>query len=153
MAGKVVSGETSDGANMGPAMAFAAADSIISYFDITGEPPESFDYIVTGDLGKYGSQVLEELVSEKYPAAARRHADCGMMLYNDRGQDVHAGASGCGTSAAVLALEFLPALERGDVKNLLFLSTGALMNPSSLLQGSVIYGVAPLIRLESTAKS
>ena len=152
MAGKVVSGETSDGANMGPAMAFAAADSIISYFDITGERPESFDYIVTGDLGKYGSQVLEELVSEKYPTAARRHADCGKMLYDGRGQDVHAGASGCGTSAALLALEFLPALERGDVKNLLFLSTGALMNPSSLLQGEVIYGVAPLIRLESTAK-
>ena len=76
-----------------------------------------------------------------------------MMLYDGRGQDVHAGASGCGTSAALLALEFLPALERGDIKKLLFLSTGALMNPSSLLQGSVIYGVAPLICLESTVRS
>ena len=152
MAGKVISGETSDGANMGPAMAFAAADSIISYFDISDARPESFDYIVTGDLGKYGSQVLEEILSEKYPAAARRHADCGMLLYKGEKQDMHAGASGCGTSAATLALEFLPALERGDIGDILFLSTGALMNPSSLLQGSVIYGVAPLIHLQSTVK-
>ncbi len=149
MPGKVISGETSDGANMGPAMAFAAADSIISYFNTTGERPESFDYIVTGDLGKYGSLLLCELLSEKYPAAARRHADCGCMLYSDGLQDSHAGASGCGTSAALLALEFLPALERGDIRDILFLSTGALMNPSTLLQGSVIYGVAPLIRISS----
>ena len=148
MPGKVISGETSDGANMGPAMAFAAADSILSYFDISGESPESFDYIVTGDLGKYGSRVLCDLLSEKYPGAARRHTDCGLLLYDGTKQDVHAGASGCGTSAALLALEFLPALERGDIKNILFLSTGALMNPSALLQGSDIYGVAPLIRLE-----
>ena len=149
MPGRVVSGATADGANMGPAMAFAAADSIISYFDISGESPESFDYIVTGDLGKYGSLVLSDLLSEKYPGAARRHVDCGMLLYDSSTQDVHAGASGCGTSAALLALEFLPALERGDIKNILFLSTGALMNPSALLQGNDIYGVAPIIRLEN----
>jgi stage V sporulation protein AD len=137
---------------MGAAMAPSAAATLSQFFRDTYTLPSDYDLIVTGDLGKYGSQVLEELVSEKYPTAARRHADCGKMLYDGRGQDVHAGASGCGTSAALLALEFLPALERGDVKNLLFLSTGALMNPSSLLQGEVIYGVAPLIRLESTAK-
>ena len=148
MPGKVISGETADASNMGPAMAFAAADSIISYFDISGESPESFDYIVTGDLGKYGSRVLCDLLAEKYPGAARRHTDCGLMLYDPTVQDVHAGASGCGTSASLLAVEFLPALERGDIKNILFLSTGALMNPSSVLQGNDIYGVAPLIRLQ-----
>lgn len=153
MPGRVVCGETADGSNMGPAMSFAAADSIISYFDISGERPEDFDYIVTGDLGKYGSLVLCDILSEKYPAAARRHTDCGLLLYDPSIQDVHAGASGCGTSAAMLALEFLPALERGDLKKILFLSTGALMNPSSLLQGSDIYGIAPLIRLESSDRS
>jgi len=71
------------------------------------------------------------------------------MLYDPAIQDVHAGASGCGTSAAILALEFLPALERGDLRKILFLSTGALMNPSSLLQGNNIFGVCPLIRIES----
>ncbi len=152
MAGKVISGETSDGANMGAAMAFAAADSVISYFDLSGQRPESFDYIVTGDLGKYGSSLLEELLSERYPTAARRHTDCGMLLYDSKRQDVHAGASGCGTSASLLALEFLPAIERGDIGDILFLSTGALMNPSSLLQGESIYGVAPLIRLRSKEK-
>jgi stage V sporulation protein AD len=133
-------------------MAFAAADSIISYFNTTGERPESFDYIVTGDLGKYGSLLLCELLSEKYPAAARRHADCGCMLYSDGLQDSHAGASGCGTSASVLACHFLPKLKRGELRRILFLSTGALMSPSSLLQGENIYGIAPLIRLEGGRK-
>ena len=149
MPGRVIGGADSDGANMGPAMAFAAADSIISYFDISGSRPDEFDYIVTGDLGKYGSRVLEDLLYERYPSAARRHVDCGLLLYDSGKQDVHAGASGCGTSAAVLALEFLPALERRDLKGILLLSTGALMNPSVLLQGSEIYGVAPLVRIDS----
>ena len=152
MPGKVIDGACSDGANMGPAMAFAAADSIISYFDLSGEKPENFDYVVTGDLGKYGSRVLEDILYEKYPTAARRHTDCGLLLYDFATQDVHAGASGCGTSASLLALEFLPALERGDIRNILFLSTGALMNPSVLLQGSDIYGVAPLIRIENSGE-
>ena len=148
MIGKIVDGLTRDPSNMGAAMARAAYDSIYTYFSLSNDPPESFDYIVTGDLGKDGSRVLCDLLAEKYPGAARRHTDCGLMLYDPTVQDVHAGASGCGTSASLLAVEFLPALERGDIKNILFLSTGALMNPSSVLQGNDIYGVAPLIRLQ-----
>ena len=33
------------------------------------------------------------------------------------------------------------------IKNILFLSTGALMSPTSLLQGESIYGIAPLIKI------
>lgn len=150
MPGRMIDGATTDGANMGAAMAFAAADSIISYFENTGLSPDSFDYIVTGDLGKVGSGILREILHERCRGAERRHADCGLLLYDFQEQDAHSGASGCGTSASILSVEFLPAIERGEIKNILFLSTGALMSPSSILHGENIIGIAPLIRIEGS---
>ena len=150
MPGRIVNGSTSDGANMGGAMAFAAFDSICAYFDESGENPMDMDLIVTGDLGRVGSNILRELLAKELHGAERRHTDCGLLLYDDAKQDAHSGASGCGTSASVLACRFLPMLSSGELRRVLFLSTGALMSPSSLLQGENIYGIAPLIRLEST---
>ena len=148
MPGRIVDGCTSDGANMGGAMAFAAFDSISEYVDRTDENIMDVDLIVTGDLGRVGSDILRELISKKYPGLERRHTDCGLLLYDMEKQDAHSGASGCGTSASVLACHFLPMLKDGRLRRILFLSTGALMSPQSLLQGENIYGIAPLIRLE-----
>lgn len=150
MVGRIVDGASSDASNMGGAMAFAAADSILTYFSESGCSPREFDYIVTGDLGKVGSDILRDILDEKLPEAASRHKDCGLILYDRYRSDVHSGASGCGTSASVLATHFLPALESGRIKNILFLSTGALMSPTSILQGKNISGIAPAIRIEST---
>lgn len=148
MVGKIVDGASSDGANMGGAMAFSAADTLISYFNESDELPSDFDYIITGDLGKVGSGILREILARELPGAEMRHTDCGLLLYDMNKQDVHSGASGCGTSASVLSARFLPLLEAGRLRKILFLSTGALMSPSSLLQGESIYGIAPLIKIE-----
>lgn len=147
MPGKMIDGATKDTMNMGAAMSFSAADTIISYFRESEESPEKFDYIVTGDLGEVGSSILTDILSERVPRAARRHIDCGTLLYNKRNQDCHSGASGCGCSASVLSLEFLPLLEKGEIGDILFLSTGALMNRTSTLQGQNIFGITPLIRI------
>lgn len=149
MVGRMVDGGTTDATNMGGAMAFAAADSIISYFDESERRPTDFDYILTGDLGAVGTRVLHELLSDKYPSVIPRHADCGNLLYDFKSRDVHSGASGCGTSASVLAAHFLPMLARGEIGSILLLSTGALMSPSSVLQGHNIIGIAPAIRIEA----
>lgn len=149
MPGRIVDGSTSDGANMGGAMAFAAFDSLQAYFEESGEEIRNFDCIVTGDLGKVGSDILRELLAKSISGAERIHTDCGLLLYDFKKQDVHSGASGCGTSASVLACHFLPMLKEGKIRNILFMSTGALMSPSSLLQGENIYGIAPLIRIEN----
>ena len=148
MVGRIVDGGVKDGSNMGAAMSFAAADSIISYFSESGESPKEFDYIVTGDLGAVGSSILKDILSKELPAAAGLHTDCGLLLYDKDKQDAHSGASGCGTSAAVLSNYFLPLFENKKIEKILFLSTGALMSKSSLLQGESIYGIAPLIKIE-----
>ena len=148
--GKTVDSGITDATNMGGAMSFAAADTIIAYFKESGLRPSHFDYIVTGDLGKVGSDILKDILSRELPGAERYHIDCGMLLYDGASQDAHAGASGCGTSASVLAAHFLPMLEAGKIGNILFLSTGALMNPQTILQGQPIAGIAPLIHLSSS---
>ena len=151
MIGRIVDGATADGSNMGAAMSFAAAQSLIEYFAESDMKPRDFDYIVTGDLGKIGSDILKAILEERLPGAATKHIDCGNLLYDKGKQDVHAGASGCGTSASVLASYFLPRLEEGELRDVLFLSTGALMSPSSILQGNTIKGIAPIIHLHSNA--
>ena len=105
-----------------------------------------FDFIVTGDLGRVGTAVLHDLLRERMPEVLPRHVDCGNLIYDGR-RDIHGGASGCGTSAAVLATHFLPMLKTGKIKSILLLSTGALMSPSSILQGHNILGIAPAVRI------
>lgn len=148
MAGKPVDSGVSDAANMGAAMAPAALDSILTFLKETNTRPEDYDAIVTGDLGKEGTRLLHLLAEENGLSLQNRHMDCGLMLYDETVQDVHAGASGCGCSAAVLATHFLPALSVGRYKKILFLSTGALMSPSFIQQGESIVGIAPAVCLE-----
>ncbi len=149
MLGKVVDGLCKDGANMGAAMARAAFDSIYTYFSLSGSSPREFDLIVTGDLGNVGSDILCDMLAREIPGAERIHTDCGKLLYSPEKKNLNSGASGCGCSASVLSTHFLPMLESGRLSNILFLSTGALMNPQSVLQGNSILGIAPLINIRS----
>lgn len=152
MIGKMVDGLTTDGSNMGSAMARAAFDSIYTYLSLSSLSPSDFDLIVTGDLGVIGSRVLCELLRSELPGAEKIHIDCGTLLYDLKKGGANSGASGCGCSASVLAAHFLPLLRQGRYKNILFLSTGALMNPQSVLQGQNIIGIAPVINIKSEAK-
>ena len=69
------------------------------------------------------------------------------MIYDREKQDKHAGGSGCGCSASVLAGSILKNLESGILKNVLFIGTGALMSPMTLYQGGSIPAIAHLIHL------
>jgi stage V sporulation protein AD len=149
MIGKIVDGLIGDASNMGAAMARAAFDSFYTYFSISDIPPREFDYVVTGDLGRVGSNIFEDLMEREMTGTHIKHLDCGNLLYNKKNADVHSGASGCGCSASVLASYFLPELTEGNIKNILFMSTGALMSPSSVLQGENILGIAPIIHISS----
>ena len=149
--GRALDSGVTDGSNMGAAMAPAAADTLLRFFSLSGDRPADYDRIVTGDLGSEGSALLLELLRSNGLDLQGRHRDCGVLLFDPLKTDVHAGGSGCGCSASVLASLFLPALERGELRRILFLATGALMSPSCLLQGESIRGIAPLVVLESGA--
>lgn len=148
MPGIVVDKGITDINNMGAAMAPAAIDTLTSFFKESGEAPEDFDAIVTGDLGYEGSKILCELLEKDGLNITRRHYDCGLLIFDRQKQDVHAGGSGCGCSATVLSAYFLEKLKNLDYKRILFMATGAMMSPTSLLQGLSIPGIAHLLQIE-----
>lgn len=136
-----------DASNMGAAMAPAAADTLLRYFRSGDASPEDFDLIVTGDLGHEGGSILCELLLCEGLDLRRVYRDCGTMIYDRERQDVHAGGSGCGCSAVVLAAHLYPRLVRGELRNILILGTGAMMSPASIQQGGAIPAVAHLLHL------
>ncbi len=134
--------------NMGAAMAPAAADTLERFFRDTDTGPQDYDRIVTGDLGAIGSRLCRELMAKKGISMGESYTDCGLLLYDREKQDVHAGGSGCGCSAAVLCGYFLPRLEQGALRRVLFCPTGALMSPTSSQQGESIPGICHAVLLE-----
>lgn len=151
MPGCLVDWGITDANNMGAAMAPAAADTIERY--MKNHKPDEFDLIVTGDLGREGSAILLDLLKSKNIDITKNHTDCGMMIYSADKSDTHAGASGCGCSAVVMASDILENIRMGKLKNVLFLATGALMNSLSVNQGQSIPGIAHLIHLKAVEKS
>lgn len=132
--------------NMGAAMAPAAADTLLRYFS-DGHRVEDYDMIVTGDLGREGSGILTELLQSEGIDIRERHVDCGNLIYNAEQTDKHAGGSGCGCSAVVMAANILKNVADGRLRDVLFVGTGALMNPLVLNQGSTIPGIGHLLHI------
>ena len=145
--GKIVDLGVTDANNMGAAMAPAAADTIYTHLKDMNKSPEDFDLIVTGDLGLVGSELLYKLLDEKGMDLKGRHNDCGLMIFDRQDQDVHAGGSGCGCCASVLCSLLAKRIKEGKIKNLLVVATGALLSPTSTLQGESIPGIAHAIHI------
>lgn len=138
-----------DANNMGAAMAPAAAQTIMDFLTDTKTKPEEYDLILTGDLGKVGSTLLYELLEKEDINIRNNHKDCGLLIYKLDEQDVHAGGSGCGCAASVLCSLILNKMKNGELGNVLFIATGALMSPTSSQQGESIPSIAHLVHLKS----
>lgn len=144
--GSIVDRGICDANNMGAAMAPAAFATLRAHFDDLHRTPEDYDRIVTGDLGKLGSELLHGLLEKDGIRADVQ--DCGVMIFDAQRQDVHCGGSGCGCSASVLCGPLLSRMERGELRRLLFCGTGALLSPLSTQQGESIPAVCHAVVLE-----
>ena len=145
--GKIFDYGIKDANNMGAAMAPAAADTIKAFLSDTDTTPKDYDGIFTGDLGSVGSELLCQLLEKDGIDIRDIHRDCGVMIFTPDMQDVHAGGSGCGCSASVLNSFILKEMQKGRYKNILFVATGALMSPTSSMQGENIPSVAHLVNI------
>lgn len=145
--GRVCDLGVTDANNMGAAMAPAAADTIQRYLTDTCTKPEDYDAIVTGDLGNVGSPLLIDLLLKQGIDISKVHKDCGMLMFDDKAQDTHAGGSGCGCSASILCAYFLPKLHSGSLRRILFAATGALLSAMSPQQGESIPTISHLVEL------
>ncbi|MCH3963855.1 MAG: stage V sporulation protein AD [Clostridium sp.] len=146
--GKVTDMGVSDPFNMGEAMAKAAVETIETHFKELNRDTSYYDIVATGDLGKIGHKIAEELLKKDgiqfKPGVFK---DCGMLVYSDD-QPVFSGASGCACSAVVTYGHFLKEIERGKLNRILIIATGALMSPMSYQQKESIPAIAHAVSIE-----
>ncbi len=146
--GRIVDMGIKDNMNMGACMAPAACDTIYQNLMDFNRQPGDYDRIITGDLGSIGQRIVIDLLKEKGFDISKQHMDCGIEIYDAKAQDTHAGGSGCGCSAVVLAAMILPKLRKGVWKRVLFVPTGALLSKVSFNEGQTIPGIAHAVVLE-----
>ena len=144
--GTVVDMGIKDANNMGAAMAPAAVETVCTHLRDLDIAPEEYDFIVTGDLGKPGSEIFTDLM-EQEGFSVKNHVDCGTMIYDLEAQDVHGGGSGCGCSAVVLAGLLLGRLRRRELQKILFCGTGAMLSPVSCQQGESIPAICHAVAI------
>lgn len=147
--GKITDLGIKDANNMGAAMAPAAYETISTHLKTRRLRPKDFDLILTGDLGFVGSEILIDLFRRDGINISGIHNDCGMMIYDREKQDVHAGGSGCGCSASVLCGHILDKVRKGELKNVLFAATGALMSTTVVQQGESIPGISHAVHISN----
>ncbi|MDR1821008.1 MAG: stage V sporulation protein AD, partial [Oscillospiraceae bacterium] len=145
--GRIVDKGVTDTANMGTAMAPAAFDTISRHLESRGAVPSDYDLIVTGDLGFVGGDILLALFAEQ-GVSLPNYNDCGRLIYDRYGQDVHSGGSGCGCAASVLSAYILPKLISGEYRRVLFCPTGAMMSVTTSQQKQSIPGICYAVELE-----
>ena len=145
--GKVVDFGTNDLNNMGAAMAPAAMDTLSALFEDTNTDSDDYDLILTGDLGKLGSDILRDLMLEKGHYLGQNYIDCGNIIY-DVTQKCYQGGSGAGCSASILNSFVLDKMEQGQFSRIAYLATGALMSTQSCYQGETIPCISHAVIIE-----
>ena len=144
--GKVTDFGINDVNNMGAAMAPAAMSTLIKHFEDTNTNPDDYDLILTGDLGKLGSEILLDLMENKGYKLKDNYNDCGQMIFSNS-QKSYQGGSGCGCSAVILNSFVLQKMKEGKFKRVLFAATGALLSTLSSQQGNTIPGICHAVEI------
>ena len=144
--GKVTDFGINDVNNMGAAMAPAAMSTLIKHFEDTNTNPEDYDLILTGDLGKLGSEILLDLMENKGYKLKDNYNDCGQMIFSNS-QKSYQGGSGCGCSAVILNSFVLQKMKEGKYRRVLFAATGALLSTLSSQQGNTIPGICHAVEI------
>ena len=149
--GRVMDYNQNDPNDMGRVMGPAAVDTFIHHFEETGRNPKDYDLILTGDLGKYGKEIVKEYMMNTFHInLGDQYNDCGVMLYDlNKQKNIKAGGSGPVCSALVVYSYVISLLKTKKIKRVLFLATGALFSPLFLYQKQNIPSICHAISLEA----
>ena len=129
-------------------MAPAFCDTLVTHFLDTGRNPSYYDAIISGDLGKIGKEIAIDIAMSKGYNIKSNYNDCGLMIFDTKSQDTHAGGSGCACCGSVFSGFLFKQLKEKKIKKLLLIATGALMNSTSSQQGESIPGIAHAVSIE-----
>jgi len=146
--GRVIDMGTNDISNMGAAMAPAFVDTLLRFFSKSNTSIADYDLVVSGDLGKLGSDIAIKLAGEKGVILNKNYIDCGSIMYSHE-QNAYQGGSGPACSAVVINSYIIKKMLANEYKKVLYLATGALMSPQSCFQGETIPCISHAVLLEN----
>lgn len=133
--------------NMGGVMAPGACDVILNHLKDTNRDISYYDFILTGDLGLYGKEILKELL-KRNGINVDKYNDSGIMVYDLERQDVFAGGSGPACGPISLYGLLFDKMKKKEIKKVLYVPTGALMNTTMTNQKLTIPCISHAISLE-----
>ena len=146
--GTVVDLGVTDVYHMGAVMAPAAAKTIYDHLRETKREVGYYDLILTGDLGIYGKDILKDYMQTEYSIELKNYDDCGSMIYDVENQSVYAGASGPACAPLVTYGYIFDQMKKKDIRRVLLVATGALMNTTMVNNKNTIPAIAHAISLE-----
>lgn len=151
--GRVIDMGTKDVNHMGAVMAPAAADTIAKHLEDLHRTVDYYDIILTGDLGKYGKEILINYMKQEYKIdISSRYNDCATMIYDVEKQPVLAGGSGPACSALVNYSYVFKQMKEQKLKRVLIVPTGALYSPTMFFQKETLPAIAHAVSLEVVQK-
>ena len=122
-------------------MAPAAYDTIYTHLRDMNRTPDYYDMIITGDLGKYGLDLLKHFAEVDGLVTENIFDDCGARIYTSN-QNCGQGGSGAGCSAIVYSAYLHKELLAKKLHKILLVPTGALLSRLSTMQGESKIGRA-----------
>lgn len=141
--GKVIDYGVKDANNMGAVMAPGAAETLISHLKDMKRDISYYDVVITGDLGKIGSELFLTILS-KNDITIKKHIDAGSILIKDKDL-THQGASGPICLPLVLIEKIL---KEKKYKKILLIGTGALFNTTMVNQKRTLPCISHIVSLE-----
>lgn len=143
--GKVIDVGFDNPLDLGRAMVPGALECLYEHFKETDTEPKDYDLILTGDLSKYGYEIVKNELNKNYDNV-NNYYDCGLMLYSN---NFYAGGSGPGTVGSVLFSYVVDKLKNKKYKKVLICATGALFNTTMVGQKKSIPSISHIVVLES----
>lgn len=139
--GKVIDMNIKDAYKMGAVMAPAFIDTLNTHLKDLNRKPEYYDLILSGDLGIYGKEIINDILKLK------NYDDTACMIY-DKNQNVYSGGSGPVCAPLVLYSYIFNLMRNNKLKKVLLIATGSLHNQVSVNEKRSIPSIAHAISLE-----
>ena len=141
--GKVVDYGVKDVNNMGAIMAPGAADTLMTHLKDFKRTIDYYDLVLTGDLGKLGSELFKEILS-RHDITLKSQIDAGSILITDKTL-TDQGASGPVCLPLILTEKVL---KDKKYKKILLIGTGVLHNTTMVNQHKTIPSISHAVSLE-----
>ena len=146
--GKVVDMGIKDVYNMGAVMAPSCANTLYTHLTETKRDINYYDLILSGDLGRYGKDIMKDYMKEEYKIELNNYDDSACMIFDINKQDVYAGGSGPACLPLVTYGYIFNKMKKKEIKKVLLLATGALMSTTMVNEKETIPSVTHAISLE-----